>query len=145
MVRSGELIELEIEGFDYPVYTSSVNRALLDRSHESTGAPEASFIAPLDNLLWDRKVIKSLFQFEYTWEVYKRPQDRKYGYYVLPVLFGREFVARFEPVFDKKKRVLNIKNWWWEEGGVVTEDMKEAIRKCTDDFAGFLGAEKIAT
>ncbi|HPX22959.1 MAG: winged helix-turn-helix domain-containing protein [Thermotogaceae bacterium] len=145
MVRSGELIELEIEGFDYPVYTSSVNRELLDRSHESTGAPEASFIAPLDNLLWDRKFIKSLFQFEYTWEVYKRPQDRKYGYYVLPVLFGREFVARFEPVFDKKKRVLNIKNWWWEEGVVVTEDMKEAIRKCTDDFAGFLGAEKIAT
>jgi len=145
MVRSGELIELEIEGFDYPVYTSSVNRELLDRSHESTGAPEASFIAPLDNLLWDRKFIKSLFQFEYTWEVYKRPQDRKYGYYVLPVLFGREFVARFEPVFDKKKKVLNIKNWWWEERIAVTGNMKEAIRKCTDDFASFLGAEKIVT
>jgi len=143
IVRSGELIELEIEGFGYPVYTSSVNRELLNRRHESNGVQEASFIAPLDNLLWDRKFIKNLFQFEYTWEVYKRPQDRKYGYYVLPVLFGTEFVARFEPVFDKKKRVLNIKNWWWEEGVVATEDMKEAIRKCTDDFAGFLGAASI--
>jgi uncharacterized protein YcaQ len=145
MVRSGELIELEIEGFDYPVYTSSFNGELLDRCHESDGAQEASFIAPLDNLLWDRKFIKSLFQFEYTWEVYKQPQDRKYGYYVLPVLFGTEFVARFEPVFDKKKKVLNIKNWWWEERVAVTGNMKEAIRKCTDDFASFLGAEKIVT
>jgi uncharacterized protein YcaQ len=143
MVRSGELIELEIEGFGYPVYTSSVNRELLNRRYESNGVQEASFIAPLDNLLWDRKFIKNLFQFEYTWEVYKRPQDRKYGYYVLPVLFGTEFVARFEPVFDKKKRVLNIKNWWLEEGVVFTEDMKEAIRKCTEDFAGFLGAVSI--
>jgi hypothetical protein len=140
MVRSSELAELEIEGFDYPVYTSSVNLELMDQCLEIHRPFEAAFLAPLDNLLWDRKYIKSLFGFEYVWEVYKQPQERKYGYYVLPVIYGTEFVARFEPVFDKRKKVLNIKNWWWEDGVVATQEMKTAVRKCIDDFVRFLGA-----
>jgi len=39
--------------------------------------PQASFIAPLDNLLWDRKLIKEVFGFEYVWEVYKPISERR--------------------------------------------------------------------
>ena len=36
------------------------------------------------------------------------------GYYVLPILYGDRFVARFEPGRDKKSGALVIKQWWWE-------------------------------
>ena len=56
----------------------------------------ARFIAPLDNLLWDRKMLEMLFGFSYRWEVYTPVAKRKFGYYVLPVLYNDRFVARFE-------------------------------------------------
>jgi uncharacterized protein YcaQ len=31
--------------------------------------PRASLMAPLDNLLWDRNMLRELFDFEYRWEV----------------------------------------------------------------------------
>ena len=46
------------------------------------------FIGPLDNLIWDRDLIRWLFDFDYTWEVYKPAEQRQYGHYVLPVLYG---------------------------------------------------------
>ena len=95
--------------------------------HESLDSPkivqpELSFIAPLDNLIWDRKMIEFLFGFSYRWEVYKPAVERVYGYYVLPVFFDNMFVARFEPVRDKKNRQLTIKNWWWEPS--FSKDLK---------------------
>ena len=47
-----------------------------------------AFIGPLDNLIWDRDLIRWLFEFDYTWEVYKPAAQRQYGHYVLPVLYG---------------------------------------------------------
>ena len=78
--------------------------------------PAATFIGPLDNLIWDRDLIRWLFDFDYTWEVYKPAAQRKYGHYVLPVLYGDRFIARVEPIFDRKARVLTVVNWWWEVG-----------------------------
>lgn len=53
-------------------------------------------IAPLDNMIWDRKLMEALFDFSYTWEIYVTHAKRKYGYYVLPVLMGECFVGRIE-------------------------------------------------
>lgn len=53
------------------------------------------FIAPLDNIIWDRKFVKEIFDFEYIWEVYKPEKLRQYGYYVLPILLGDKLIARF--------------------------------------------------
>ena len=63
---------------------------------------QAAIIAPLDNLMWDREIIKVLFGFNYRWEVYKPDKEREYGYYVLPIIYGERFIARFEPGRDKK-------------------------------------------
>lgn len=72
-------------------------------------------LAPLDPLLWDRKLIKALFGFHYSWEVYTPVVKRQYGYYVLPVMLGAEFVGRFEPKPYRGGK-LEILNWWKEPG-----------------------------
>ena len=66
--------------------------------------------------------------------------QRKYGYYVLPVLYGSSFVARFEPVLDKTSGALVIKNWWWEEDVKINASMTNALKQTIKDFVDFTGA-----
>lgn len=116
LLSSNVIREISISETNIPFLIRTQDIPLLQESLDfsETFQPYLSFIAPLDNLIWDRKMIEFLFGFEYRWEVYKPASDRKYGYYVLPVLFNNMFAARFEPVMDKKNKVLIIKNWWWE-------------------------------
>ena len=87
--------------------------------------------------------MKALFDFSYIWEVYKPVQDRQYGYYVLPILYGDQFVARFEPGRDKANGALVIKNWWWEPDVTLSKRMQSNLRDCFKQFLGYLGADGI--
>ena len=118
--------------------------AQLEQAMDSSDVTKrAAIIAPLDNLLWDRELVEQLFDFKYRWEVYKPVVEREYGYYVLPILFGDRFIARFEPGREKKSGALIIKNWWWEEGIEKTEEMFNALRDCFQRFSGYLGTDTI--
>lgn len=141
LLSRGELIQVEVENLGYPAYISREHLPLLEQAAEISGKPKAAFIAPLDNMLWDRKLIQALFGFNYTWEVYKPAAQREFGYYVLPVLYGDKFVARFEPRLNKKTRVLEILNWWWEPDTMVTQELKKALIQCTREFMNYLGAQ----
>ena len=104
----------------------------------------AALIAPLDNLMWDLKLVELLFDFRYAWEVYKPADKRDYGYYVLPVLYGDRFVARIDPHFDRTSRVFTVRNWWWErEVNKSDAVMLTAIGDCLADFATYLEAKEI--
>jgi len=100
-------------------------------------------LAPLDNLLWDRRFVEELFDFYYIWEVYKPVAERRYGYYVLPVLYGDRFIARFEPGQDKKNKTLIIKKWWWEPGIKQSQRMQSALIHCFERFLNYLGADNL--
>lgn len=87
--------------------------------------------------MWYRKLIEELFGFEYRWEIYTPVAKRKYGYYVLPVLYGERFVGRIEAVADKKTGVLTVKRIWFEEGVRQTKKIFSAIDQCIRRFAKF--------
>jgi uncharacterized protein YcaQ len=141
LTERGDLVRLEIEDSNFPFYMRAKDEETLELAlSEPESKREMAFLAPLDNLLWDRKLISALFGFDYTWEVYKRPRERQFGYYVLPVLYGERFVARFEPLYDKKAKELRILNWWWEEGVKPDRTMKRAVEKALCAFSGYLGA-----
>jgi uncharacterized protein YcaQ len=142
LAERGKVVALAVE--DVPGHTFFVRSADL-AGLEAFGAedapePEAALIAPLDNLIWDRQTARQVFDFDYVWEVYKPVAQRKYGYYVLPVLCGDRFIARFEPAFDKKAGELTLVNWWWERGVVPDERMEAALAACLRAFARYLGA-----
>ena len=101
----------------------------------------AQFLAPLDNLIWDRDMTEELFDFKYSWEVYTPVAKRKYGYYVLPVLYKNRFIARFEPEKCRGKEPLQIKNWWWEPNVKPTENMMKAVGDAFCRFSKYLGVE----
>lgn len=99
------------------------------------------FLAPLDNIMWDRDMIETLFDFNYRWEVYTPEAKRQYGYYVLPVIYGNEFVARFEPLHHRLNGPLVIKNWWWEKNCQVTSAMLKEKDVALKGFCAYLGAD----
>jgi uncharacterized protein YcaQ len=103
--------------------------------------PRAAVVAPLDNLLWDRRLIMELFDFHYRWEVYTPVAKRRYGYYVLPVLYGDRFIARFEPGRDKTNGAFIIKKWWWEPGVTQSERMRFELSDCFKRFLTYLSAK----
>lgn len=136
------IVQVKVEGLEHPMYIQDGYQGLLEASKDSGSKKKrAVILAPLDNLLWDRRLIKELFDFDYRWEVYKPASERTYGYYVLPVLYGDRFIARFEPGWDKENSRMIIKNWWWEPGIRAGKGLKAALDKCFEDFMEFLGAE----
>jgi uncharacterized protein YcaQ len=145
LVEQERVIPLSVEGIDNQTLFMRTND--LDTLNAVMGqrAPksQAAFIAPLDNLIWNRKFTKLLFNFTYAWEVYKPKAKREYGYYVLPVLYGDRFIGRVDQAFDKKTRVLTITNWWWEEGVVPDDAMLKAIARCIREFGRYLEVSSI--
>ncbi len=138
------LLPVEVEGFSRPLYVRAEDAPGLEGLDTADEAsPTMAFLAPLDNLIWDRKLIEALFGFAYRWEVYTPAAQRKYGWYVLPVLYGDRFIARVEPRFDKKAKVLELMNWWWEPGVKPDAAMKKAFRACVREFMKYLGAKEL--
>ncbi|WP_106768843.1 winged helix-turn-helix domain-containing protein [Paenibacillus faecalis] len=101
-------------------------------------------IAPLDNLIWDRKLISELFGFDYIWEIYTPPSKRKFGYYVLPLLYGESFIGRAEIIAERKTGRLVVKNIWYENGIKPTKPLQRAVDHCFQNFALFNGCETIS-
>lgn len=124
LLQDDKIAELQVDGLKHPVYIDRKNIPLLEEVMQKK--PESSgtirFLAPLDNLLWDRKFIAVLFDFDYKWEVYTPIELRKYGYYVLPILCDAKLIGRIELSTDKKTKTLTLKSLWWEDS-VQSQDL----------------------
>ncbi len=78
LVDLGALHEVTVEGVRGPRYALPRERSLLLVANAI--APHVSFIAPLDPFVWDRALVRDLFDFDYKSEVYTPAEKRAYGY-----------------------------------------------------------------
>jgi uncharacterized protein len=88
-------------------------RADLPELEKSRAAPDPAaapplLLAPLDPLIYDRRVTSALWGYDYIWEVYTPPAKRVRGYYALPVLAGTALVGHVDPKVDRVKMQLRI-------------------------------------
>jgi uncharacterized protein YcaQ len=138
--EEGEILQFYVTGINIPFYIAKEDENFFNyRKNEK----KAKFLAPLDNMLWDRDMVAKLFDFEYRWEVYTPVEKRKYGYYVLPVIYGNRFVARFEPEKITSGVPFAIKSWYWEPGIEITDEMLGAIDAAISRFAEHLGVPRL--
>jgi uncharacterized protein YcaQ len=138
LLEAGEIIQFQVEDVKSSFFIQKMDEPLLNCP---SGQALVKFLAPLDNMLWDRDMVKQLFDFEYSWEVYTPVVKRKYGYYVLPVIYGDQLVARFEPEKAKKNAPLQIKNWWWESNVTITDELLHAVEIALIEFCRYLDVE----
>ncbi len=110
---------------------------------ETSTLEEVTFLAPLE-IVSARGRAKKVFDFEYIWEVYKPEHLRRWGYYVLPILYGDQLVARLDPKLDRLNQTLQIKGFWTEANPVVKDEaFAAALGRGLVRFAGFLKAKAI--
>jgi uncharacterized protein YcaQ len=107
------------------------------RSGQLRPRPRLEFLAPLDPMLWDRKLIEALWGYQYSWEIYTPVVKRKYGYYVLPMLYGDRLIGRIEPKADRKTKTLTVQHVWLESGIRGTKALNGRIDRAVQRFAGF--------
>ncbi len=102
LLDAGELIEVTVEGWRDAGYVAAGTKLRRPtREH-------ATLLSPFDSLIWERSRTRRLFGFDYRIEVYTPEPDRKYGYFVLPLLLGDQLVARLDLKADRKTSTLRV-------------------------------------
>ena len=154
LVEDGKIIPVAVEAVRGERFVPAGSLPLLDQAEREVAAgltpgnaaTGVSFLAPLDPLAWDRQLLASLFDFEYVWEVYVPAPKRRWGYYVLPILFGDRLVGRIEPRIERRTRTLRIAGLWWEAGfePQAAPGFGDAFAEALDALRRFGGVERIA-
>ena len=137
LLNSRKIVEVQVEGINksFVIPTAALQ---LFQNPPQVREVRTEFIAPLDNLLWDRKLISAIFDFDYKWEIYEPQHRRKFGYYVLPVLQNDAFVGRIEIINQKKTKTLLVQRFWLEKPINM-----ESLMQCIERFAKFNQAKHI--
>ncbi len=99
LIDDGELVPVEVEGLRGKRYVLREEVELIAAPPEPPAS--VAFLSPFDPLVWDRGLLGSLFEFDYVWELFFPPAKRRFGWYVLPILFRDRFVGRIEPKIDR--------------------------------------------
>jgi uncharacterized protein YcaQ len=130
LVDEDELITIKVEGVKQEYYALRDVFGAVDLNVPMDH--RIYFIAPLDNLLWNRKVISEIFDFDYAWEVYKIPEKRIHGYYVMPILRGTRFIGRIDPRLDRQNRKMIINSLSITDKTVdksIIDDLATSLRR----------------
>jgi uncharacterized protein len=142
MVAEGSVTELALEGSDdHPYFAHTDTLDSLRRLRKTP--PRLTLLSPFDNLVIQRDRTSRIWDFDYTIECYVPAPKRKYGYFVLPVLWGDDLVARLDPHADRKKKILTVKALYLEEKGVDSADWLPALAAELQRFAEFNSCERI--
>src|SRR4029077_13511546 len=90
-------------------------------------APTAPvLVSPFDNLLWDRPFARRVLGFDHLIEVYKPQPQRRYGYYVLPLVWRDRIVGRADVTSDRAAGALLVKSFHRENGVRPSSALDEA-------------------
>jgi uncharacterized protein len=147
LVERGLIVPVTVDGLKGVRYIVSAEQPVLEEASawNAETHQDVAFLAPLDPLMWDRNLLRDLWEFDYLWEVYVPETKRRWGYYVLPILFEDRLVGRIEPRIDRATRTLRIAGLWWEEGFVPrrADGFVAAMRHAMRDYRAFVGAKRL--
>jgi uncharacterized protein len=133
LLAQKKLVRVEVDGMTFHAAPE-----VLQQIDQRSDGPEDRmiFVAPLDQIVWDRKAVEHLFEFEYRWEVYVPPGKRRWGYYVLPVFHGDRFVARI----DSKQvgDVWQVLSFRWETSPTLAR--LDSLSRAASHFRDYLRA-----
>ncbi|TLZ99252.1 MAG: winged helix-turn-helix domain-containing protein [Methanobacteriota archaeon] len=116
---------------------------LLESMNSRVWQPRMSLLAPFDNLLAVREGTSRLFGFDYVHENFLPKNKRKFGTYVLPILWGDRFIGRVDPKMDRENERLVINSIHAEPGAPRDKEVALKIRETIENLAEFLGAKEV--
>jgi uncharacterized protein YcaQ len=154
LVAQGALVPVMVDGLKGERYIVASDQSHLDDAEREIGAggppggkpSGVAFLAPLDPLVWDRDLLRRLFDFDYLWEVYVPEAKRRWGYYVLPILYGDRLVGRIEPRIERREKTLKVVGLWWEAGfdPIAAEGFAAAFAEAIAAHRDFADVSKVS-
>ena len=114
-----------------PLYCLRADAYLLEATASGLSALDSqlsariALLAPLDPLIYDRRVTAALWDFDYTWEAYTPPHKRVRGHYSLPILAGTEIIGHVDPKADRAARKLQVAGRSVRRGHAVAPALSE--------------------
>lgn len=136
------LVTVEIEGAD-GTWRKALARPDIERLLEEAPFPtrRLRILNPFDPVVRDRTRLKRLFGFEYRVEIFVPASERRWGYYVFPLLERDRFVGRIEVTADRKAGTMSVLNLWQEPGVKWSASRKDRLYSELARLAKFAGVE----
>jgi uncharacterized protein YcaQ len=143
LVDAGELVPVGVEGVRGKRFVVPAEVELLEAPPEPPAT--VAFLPPFDSLVWDRPFLRSLFEFDYPLELFHPAEKRRFGWYVLAILFRDRFVGRIEPRIERDRGRVQVIGLWWEDGFVPgrADGFVDAMRTALRSYLRFAEARRL--
>lgn len=140
-VKEGKIVEF-IDKTKRPKYHLPGFIDMVDK-FSSTSEFHCHLLSPFDNSLWSRESLLEQYNFDFKMEIYVPKAKRRYGYFVLPILYGSEFVGRVDTTFDRKAKTMKFLKWSWQDNFIHSSDFTYELAKTINRFISFHHAENV--
>lgn len=117
--------------------------ALLEALDSERLEPRMSLLPPFDNLICSTNRTGKLFEFDYVREQFLPEEKRKYGTYVLPILWGDKLIGRIDPRMDRETERMIVNSVHAESGAPSDRETVQKIRDTIQQLSQFLGANEV--
>ncbi|WP_244242295.1 DNA glycosylase AlkZ-like family protein [Nocardioides seonyuensis] len=115
-----------------------VDPTLLERDFDG----RTTLLSPLDRLVFDRKRMQELFEFDYQLEMYKPAAKRRWGYWAMPILSGDRLVGKVDATAVRESGVLLVDAV--HEDGEWSTETREEVAVAISRLGGWLGLEVVS-
>jgi uncharacterized protein YcaQ len=137
MLKSGDLRQVTIEGWEEPaLFVEENENLLLSSASGDLTADYTTLLSPFDPLTWDRERARQLFNFDFTIQCYTPVAKRQFGYFPLPILHNGELVGRLDGKAHRKEGIFEVKTLYLEDWVIPTIELahtlRQAIQRCAD-------------
>ncbi|MFZ1388113.1 MAG: crosslink repair DNA glycosylase YcaQ family protein [Thiolinea sp.] len=139
LLADGQLLEIKLN--EQTWLSTPENLKQLDQPPLQN---QLKILSPFDNLVIQRERMRKLFNFDYQLECYVPEAKRKYGYFVLPILWKGELVARMDCKAERKEKRLVIHQVWTEPTLQDKDGFREALAAELEKFKQFNRCETIS-
>ena len=144
LLVSGDLLRVQVAGWDSAAYVHRDHAALLDSAYAGRlRATRTALLSPFDPLVWDRARVRAMFDFDYTIECYVPAAKRRYGYYVLPILHRGRLIGRLDAKAHRADGVFEVKALYFEEAVTPNDRMLAEVAKAIAAMAAWHGAPDV--
>lgn len=140
-LRRGEVIEVMVTAADGTLRKHLCRPETLEQAPQVT--PRLRILSPFDPALRDRKRAERLFGFHYRIEVFVPEPQRKFGYYVFPVLEGDRLIGRIDAKAFRDADRLRVRAFWPEAGIRHTAARRARVEAELTRLARFAGVSTV--
>jgi uncharacterized protein YcaQ len=137
LTAAGSLERVRVQGLRDDWYAAVAD---LERLPGLPPAARTVALSPFDNLLCDRARTAELFGFDHRLEIYVPASQRRWGYYVLPILHRERLVARADAALDRDAGLLRVHALYHEPGVPHTPALDRAVARALERLAAWRGA-----